>query len=207
MNRPIDTMNGQHTKIVAIRHAQTTHNRPPKRYQGRLDVSLSDEGVMDARRHSAQFGWARRIVSSPARRCRQTLDALGLSDREIRFDERLWEIDVGRWEGREVQRVAAEDEQAHERWKSRPDTTSPGGGENLIEMRVRCFAAINDIFADTSDVPTLVVTHGGPIRLWTLALAARPLSEFHTLEIGNLHSLTIDGEKWADIATDGISRQ
>jgi len=184
--------------ITLLRHATTTHNEHPKRFQGRLDVPLSCKGMSDAKRLSDQFAWVRQCTTSPLSRCLQTIDGLCLSDNITKStDPRLVEIDVGSWAGRYATEVAKNDERLYRRWLSHPETTRPGGGESLPSMQTRVLSAIDELTKQHDIDRHLIVTHGGPIRIVALGLQKRSLNDFHALHIPNLFQLEVSREAWA----------
>ena len=108
-----------------------------------------------------------RIIRSPARRCRETVDALfGAAPPPVAEDARLWEISLGSFEGRLVEDIAREEPEAWRAWKQQPSTARPGGGETLDEMAQRVFAALDETFDSMEpNEEILVVGHGVPLRL------------------------------------------
>ncbi|SLN22705.1 histidine phosphatase family protein [Oceanibacterium hippocampi] len=197
--------------IILMRHGHTIYNGPPRRMQGREDVPLSPGGRAAAAALAsvlaAEIGAPARIAVSPARRCRETLEAaVAPPHPPTTFDERLWEIDNARFSGRLESAIMAEEPEHYRDWLERPHETRPGGGESLAEMQARVFAALDDIVAAAGDETTLVVTHGGPIRLVRLALEGRPLSAFHDMRIENLSRHPVDPARWRAIRSAGDSR-
>ncbi|MEX2648741.1 MAG: histidine phosphatase family protein [Alphaproteobacteria bacterium] len=171
-----------------LRHAHTEWNGPPRRLQGRTDIGLSEQGRRAAAALGGHMARPDRIVASPARRCRETIEALfGPAVPPLAADARLWEIDLGRFSG------LTEDEAAHHypdewrHWRTDAANARPGGGETLAEMQARVAAAIDDLDqAIDGESLVLVVTHGGPIRVFDCHLSARPLGDFHAMPIANL---------------------
>lgn len=142
--------------LLLIRHAASASF---KRLAGRTDVPalLPDELAPPRAALSRLYGSApHRLVSSPALRCRQTVEALfpGIDFSE---DERLWEQDFGAWEGLETSALPdlgplSRAELAAHR---------PPGGESFLEMTTRGGAALQEI---ASSGPAIIFTHAGIIR-------------------------------------------
>jgi broad specificity phosphatase PhoE len=181
----------QNTPIAfpLLRHAHTVFNGPPKRFQGRMDVALSDKGIAQTRAQKHQFDWVHHVVASPAMRVRQTYQYL-FEDRteppSIRYDADLLEIDNGWFSGKLVDEVKALDVKHLQTWLDHPADIHPGGGESLAEMLIRAQNAVQNIMPSERE-GLLVITHGGIIRVLALWLTGRPLNDFHQLNIGNLH--------------------
>jgi probable phosphoglycerate mutase len=165
-------------RIFLVRHGETDWNLAG-RLQGSHDIPLNDLG----REQAAQT--ARVIerlsgdplplgyVASPLGRAAQTMailrSELGLPPDSFRRDDRLKEVSFGRWEGstwpdlrrRDPVSVAARD--------ADPWNYVPPGGESYAMLMARVLAAIADIAQDT-----VVVTHGGVVRVLLHALAGMP---------------------------------
>lgn len=95
-----------------------------------------------------------RIITSPAQRCVALAAAIG----PFSTDARLLELDFGAWEMTpwdDVPRAALDG------WAADPWGFSPPGGESgqALLARVRAF------WADATELPLIIVSHGGPLRL------------------------------------------
>ena len=58
------------------------------------------------------------------------------------------------------------------------------GGESLLEQQQRVLASLRDVRAQ-SPLPSLVVCHGGSIRVILCLADPRGLDAFHTFEVPN----------------------
>lgn len=137
-------------RVLILRHAPAT---PGGVLAGRRDVDADCTGTEGLARIRARIGSVPQIVSSPARRCLQTLGALGLRpDREC---PALWEQDFGAWEGLahdvlpDLGPLSTADLARHR----------PPGGESFEEMASRVRPLLEDL-----DRTTLVVGHAGTAR-------------------------------------------
>jgi len=129
---------------------------------GRLDLDIAEEAHAQIERAVAITGPVRRILASPALRCRRL--ALAMAEREglePAFDERLWEMHMGDWEGMAWADIPRE---ISGPWAKDPYNLPTPGGENFRQLQERVLAAIAD-----SDDDTLVVCHAGPIRAVQMA--------------------------------------
>jgi broad specificity phosphatase PhoE len=154
------------TEIVFIRHAQTSWSG--RRYCGRSDPALDAVG----RRAAAALADALAptlarevlVISSPARRARQTAAALAAAagvDR-VEIDERWCEVDFGRAEGRTFDElVTLEPELAVALARGDTDIDWPGG-ETGSAFGARIDAAWTSLLARGR--PALVVSHAGALR-------------------------------------------
>jgi glucosyl-3-phosphoglycerate phosphatase len=152
--------------IVVWRHGRTTWNEE-RRFQGGSDQPLDETGVVQAEAAASDLERLSPVslVTSDALRARQTAASLasrlGLA---AVLDPRLREADLGGWEGltREQAEEAFPGEYAS--WRQGVDI-SRGGGETLVEVAVRAWAALADALTGlTAGQTMVVVTHGGTAR-------------------------------------------
>ena len=185
------------SELKFIRHAHTIWNGPPKRFQGQNDVPLSDKGLAQCESVKGEFDWVKRIVSSPALRVRQTIDTI-FDDADckpdITLNKNLWEIDNGNYGGKLEHEVAKEYPENYEKWLSLPGEARPGGGETLSDLLGRALLSLRQIRENSID-GTLVATHGGIIRVLTLATTGRSLNDFHKLDVKNLDVFTLSAKQ------------
>lgn len=178
--------------LVLVRHGETDHNRPPLRFQGRLDPPLNDAGRRQVRTlaeaSSASAGW-RRIVASDLRRAVESAtvlaEALGLG---VEQDARLAESDRGRWEGELVEDVERSEPDLYTAWRANPATFRFPGGESVREHSERALAVLADLLR--GELPALVVSHGGTMR----CMLEPSLEHFHDLVVPNAATFAIDGD-------------
>lgn len=143
-------------ELVILRHAPADHGG---RLCGRTDItaSLPGDDVLGAL-HGMLTDCE--VVVSPARRCRQTAEAL-FPGRGHAQDERLWEQDFGGDEGRpfgELPDLGPLSLDALARHASH-------GGESFLDMVGRVEPALREIANQVRAVgPTLVVAHAGTAR-------------------------------------------
>ena len=179
--------------LVLMRHAHSAWNGPPARIQGRRDPGLSGAGRMAAEALGRTLPRPDRIVRSLARRCRETVDALfDGTPPPVAEDARLWEISLGRFEGRLAEDVAREEPEAWQAWRQQPSRARPGGGETLDELAQRVFVALDQTLASTNpNEGVLVVGHGVPMRLIACLLDSRPLDNLWDMPIANLDRIAL----------------
>ncbi len=167
------------TQVVLVRHGATTWSG--RRYCGRSDPPLHPDGLAAVTSLAASLAPTLppgvRIVSSPARRARQTAAALaaavGLDDADVLVDDRWLEADLGIAEGRTFDELAALVPGLAAALARGETAIDWPGGETAAALATRVEAAWGDVI--TPAVPTVVVSHAGPLRhALGLALARRP---------------------------------
>ena len=151
--------------VYFARHGETIFNAQD-RYQGSRDDSpLTELGLKQARdaalilRDLISVQDPPRFVSSPLPRARTTMEiilgAMGLPINAYTTDERLVEIDLGEWSGRNVQEVETQDKA---RWdvRQRDKWNIPAPGGESYEM---VGARVTDWFSQLTE-ETVAVGHG-----------------------------------------------
>ncbi|HSO46543.1 MAG TPA: histidine phosphatase family protein [Rhizobiaceae bacterium] len=141
------------------------HPRPgvePGICYGRLDLDIHEEGHGQIERAVELAPPARLLLASPALRCRRLAEAIAFRHGlEIRFDERLWEMNMGDWEGlpwKDIPRHLSEP------WLKDPFNLACPNGESFKEVQHRVTQALENHGEDT-----LVICHAGPIRAVQMA--------------------------------------
>lgn len=108
-----------------------------------------------------------RLHSSPLQRCLHFAEALGASlGLDVETDDRLREIDFGRWE---MQAWAVVPRAEIDQWAADVADARPHGGESVSQMTVRVRDYLRDVASTKED--TLAVTHQGVARCVAAVLA------------------------------------
>jgi broad specificity phosphatase PhoE len=142
--------------LVLVRHGRTAANAGGL-LLGRADPPLDEHGRAQAAALAAVVAGARRVVSSPLRRARETAAALGLP---VEVDERWVELDYGELDGRPIADVPAD---LWRRWQADVHFAPPGG-ESLTDLGRRVRAACEELAAEAAEVDVVLVTHVSPIK-------------------------------------------
>ncbi len=160
----------ERSTFVLLRHAETAYT-PQQRLSGSGggDPPLTDVGMAQAQAAAGVLAGEARwpvqaVVSSPARRARQTAEAaarvLGVQVREV---EGLRECSFGEWDGHTVAEV-------QQRW---PDelaqwlvstAVAPPGGESFDAVWARVRRTRDQLLARYAGETVLVVSHVMPIK-------------------------------------------
>ena len=144
-----------------LRHGDTGL---PGRYIGSTDAPLTEEGREQVRKTGRvlrEKGVAK-ILCSPLLRCRQSLEELDLPS-PCQFNERLREIDFGRWEGKNFAEIVHGDKELVDSWVADPNSFSFPAGESLHSF-TRRIAAFKSELDSMVEKNLLIVSHGGVIR-------------------------------------------
>ena len=115
---------------------------------GQLDVPLTADGRAEAEALGRRLAGVRidRIVASPMIRALETAQVVA-AGRPIEVDERLRELDYGRWEGLTYPEIDAGDPALRARWEHDPAATHSPGGESGDDVAVRALGFLVDLLA------------------------------------------------------------
>jgi probable phosphoglycerate mutase len=170
-------------RVVVWRHGQTAWNAG-YRFQGQLDIELDDVGRAQAARAARLLAALSpsAIIASDLARARATADAVALvTGLPVSLDKRLREIDVGAWSGLTFDEVASRFPDEAAEWVDGGEGRR-GGGESLVEVGVRAFAAVSEALAALPSGGTLVVaTHGAAGRAIIASLVGLPTEVWRSL--------------------------
>lgn len=179
--------------LVLARHSITAASAAGRNLGRADDPALADAGVALAARLGAAIEAELtelphdelRLVSSSARRCRQTAAAIGVAldlDRtSIEAADELLEIDYGAWDGLTPQECRARDPELRAAWETDPyRVRCPGGesGEDVARRSGRVLGPLEAWLADDRARCAIVVAHNHVNRLWLCALFGWPMREY-----------------------------
>jgi broad specificity phosphatase PhoE len=127
---------------------------------GQLDVPLTADGRAEAQALGRRLAGVRidRIVASPMARTLETAQVVA-AGRPIEVDERLRELDYGRWEGLTYPEVDAHDPELRARWEHDPAATHAPGGESGDDVATRALGFLVDLLA--AELPAPADSAGG----------------------------------------------
>ncbi|MGK9234832.1 histidine phosphatase family protein [Inquilinus limosus] len=177
------------TRLTLICHAATAATRSGSFPS---DEPLEARALAEAAALRSALRRADRAWTSPALRARQTAAALGLDAAE---EPLLRDGDHGRWAGRRLEEVQAEEPQGVAAWLADPDA-APHGGESLSDVLRRAASWLDARAGDRGR--GIAVTHAAVIRAAILHALGAPASSFWRLDIAPLSAteLSHDGRRW-----------
>lgn len=179
--------------LILVRHSITEASAAGRNLGQRTDPPLADAGLELAERlgialalELAELPHDRvRILSSPARRCRQTAEAIaphvGPGIEAIEIQPGLLEIDYGAWDGLTADECRARDPELRTAWEADPYGTRCPDGESGEEVARRSFATLEPVESwlagDRSRV-AVAVAHNHVLRLRLCDLFGWPMREY-----------------------------
>jgi broad specificity phosphatase PhoE len=173
-------------RLLLVRHGATDWNLQG-RCQGTTDVELSKTGVQQAKEVASAFSRepVTAVYSSDLKRARQTAHLIsqphGL---EVAFEPGLRELDHGKLEGLTFEEIRATFPDFMRCWRSEPAHAPVPGGERLVDVEKRAWAALNRIVGRHRPEETLVVvSHNFPILAILCRVTATPLDRFRAFHL------------------------
>jgi broad specificity phosphatase PhoE len=164
-------------RLLLVRHAPTSATRAAA---FPLDEPLDDRGLASAAALARALPRRCEVMSSPALRCRQTVEAAGLT---ATAEPRLSECDFGSWTGSTLADVHASDPQGAGAWMTDPDA-APHGGEPLRAFVARVAAWLDDQAAGRG--AAAAITHGGVVKAALVHAVGAPLNAFWQIDVAPL---------------------
>lgn len=178
------------TEVWLIRHAPVIGTG----VAGRRDLPADCRVTPALRGLRAALGRFDRVVTSPALRCRQTAEALGLAGEA---DPRLWEQDFGAWEGLDalpdLGPLAPEALAGHR----------PPGGESFADLCARSLPALAGL---ATGGRVAVVAHAGTVRAG-LAMAFGAPAPALAFEVAPLSATILRLLAGGGISVAAVNRQ
>jgi alpha-ribazole phosphatase len=153
-------------RLIVVRHGATRHNAEA-RFTGQSDVSLSAQGVRQARAVAERLQTLdfSLVVSSDLLRARQTAEEIVAArpSVSVRLDPDLREIALGAWEGSTYAEVRGQQPEALDAWQRDPIHRAPPGGETALMLQRRVIRAFARWRQSESARTQVWVTHGGVV--------------------------------------------
>jgi len=182
-------------RLYLVRHGETAWNSAMK-FQGHSDVPLSERGREQARRLAGRLAKNKpaAFYASDLRRAAETAAILaephGLPVETTPF---LREMNFGVWEGLTWQEINEQHAGLVGCWRRDPLRNRITNGENLQDLAVR----VNETMAQITrrhlgDQEVVVVSHGGPLRVFIATLLGMDLNFYWRLRLDNACLCIVD---------------
>ena len=118
------------------------------RIVGTLDVPLSDSGIDQARSAAAELSNLdiTAVYSGPCLAAQQTAVEITAHSRvRPRVEAKLKNVDMGLWQGRELEELKCNQPRFVRQWQDNPEQICPPEGETLMDVRPRVDAFLKRI--------------------------------------------------------------
>lgn len=154
-------------RIYLVRHGETDLNKE-KRFRGHADVSLNEDGVLQAAGAGRMLsgGGVSNIYSSPIPRAVQTATAMAVvTGARMETDDDFIDIDYGEWQGLGVAEVRERFPAEHAAWRADPSSFAFPGGDSIASVRNRLGPAFSRLVVEHPDGAVAVVSHLAVLKL------------------------------------------
>lgn len=153
-------------RVFLIRHGETLWNKD-MRFQGHMDIPLSEKGLEQAKALSCRLSGKKisAVYSSDLIRAVDTAHLVaephGL---EVTKVSALREINFGDWEGLTYNEIRERYGELINNWWKNPLKTNIPGGEGLSDLVNRLVPATREIIERHMGEQVAIVCHGGPVK-------------------------------------------
>lgn len=195
------------TKFYLLRHGENEWNADLDRYSGESDIPLSALGKKQAEKAAAALSKVKIdvIYASPLSRAVET--ARPIAERhslEIHTDQRIKEINFGKWEGKTKEEAKKQFPENWRQWNADPTHTRAGEtGETAYEVFRRADEFFREKMEQHVDRNVLVVAHNTLNRLYMIGTLSAPFQKYRTLVQNNtgisILELTPGQAQWLQI--------
>lgn len=168
-----------------MRHPETAYNASG-RYQGGRDVPLNRKGRQQLQNTIPVLSRLPfdLIYTSPLKRCLEVVKRLAEEKRvSVLVDDRLRELNYGVFEGLSRKQIEQRYPALLQKWYSSPMATAFPRGESFRQFIARVRDAVRDIKKQNKSV--LVISHGGPIRVFICDVLGLPLRCVRSFQFDN----------------------
>jgi len=181
------------------------HPRPeiaPGTCYGRLDVPARPRAAAEIAGAVKAMPRIARVVASPAARCRLLAERVAeASAASLTFDDRLWELDFGAWEGMPWDAIPRAE---LDPWANDPWSTPPPGGERFGDLHARIADVIADFRASPSSA-VAVISHAGPIRAARMIVEGADFDRVFAASVAYARPIWIPAEAAEDAEATGAA--
>lgn len=197
------------TRIFLVRHGETDWNRT-KRFQGRIDIPLNQEGKKQA--HALALALRDEsltaIYSSPLVRAMETAQLIKVfhPSTPVFEEEGLVEMNLGKFDGMDAGSWASQYPDFCKNWRSAPACLSMPGGESLQEVQIRAIDTLDRLTKLNPSRNTLLLcSHNFVNRTILCHALGIPLDKFrevqqHVAALNVLHKY--EGRLRAEVVDD-----
>ncbi len=178
--------------FICLRHGVTDWNRQG-RFQGRTDVPLNDDGILQAHAAALRLQNTRldQIVASPLVRAVKTAEIVATSSSvPLAIDDGIIECDFGSLEGRSITEVMKENDITE---MGQLTTILPPDGEPWAAVSVRSLACVSRWLERHPQSVILFVCHDAVMQAMSEALCGRWIDNHY----GTPFRFDREGDVWS----------
>ncbi|MEG0449294.1 MAG: histidine phosphatase family protein [Lysinibacillus sp.] len=189
------------TTFYLVRHGETIWNKE-QRLQGWLDSPLTEEGIGNAKKLGKRLDQVdfHSVYSSTSGRAKKTTEYI-IGDREIPvlYDEDLREINLGDWQGKQIEDILQKDRLPYKIYSEFPGQFHATHTESFGSVTERAICVLKQIALTYPNETILIVSHGVTIKCIINAVLERGISNLWApplIEDTSLSIIEADSDKW-----------
>lgn len=194
-------------RITLVRHGETT-GQSSTRYYGATDVPLSDVGVAQMQAVAAALAHEafQPVFSSELCRSKDAATLIAGSGVPVTAVGAFNEVCFGRWEGWTRDEIIARDGAQYRLWQQGSESFCYPEGESRQAFRTRVVGGLEQVLLGARGANILMVLHKGVIAVILAELLGLTANERQALglELGSIHQVGRDGERWQPIRLDWV---
>ncbi len=181
------------TKLIIVRHCQAQGNLE-RFFQGNIDTDITPKGREQIDK-TARMLSAEPIdvfYTSYKKRAIKTTDGINLYHNvPVINDERLTEIDAGKWEGMHLTEIAEVFPEEFDNWNNHPERFHAPDGESMAQVYDRVSSALRDIVRDNDGKTVCIVSHGCAIKCIMCYLHGYKVDDIGLIKLGTNTSVNV----------------
>lgn len=182
--------NGRASRLTLLCRGATASSRLSRLSS---DEPLLPKEALRARLLAGRLRASDAVFSAPEIAARETAAFLSAAPAPC---DALRDVDYGRWNGRRIDEIAADEPSGLQAWMADP-TAAPHGGESFEAVRARCAAWLDGQHGAGGH--RLAVTHAVVLKIVLAHVLQAPLTAVWRADVEplGLMTLTSDGRRWA----------
>lgn len=181
------------TKLIIVRHCQALGNLE-RFFQGKIDSDITPIGreQIDATAKFLRNEKIDVIYTSTKKRAQLSAEGINKYHRlPIIIDERLCEIDAGKWEGLHLNDIKKLYPEQFYSWENEPEKFRAPDGESMKDIYNRVKSVLDDIIKDNIGKTVCIVSHGCAIKNMVCYLHGKLVDDIGRFPIGTNMSVNI----------------
>lgn len=195
-----DEKNLLKTRFILVRHGETSWNLEG-RYQGQIDTPLSPVGLKQGKlvAEALKNVHLDAVYASPLSRSYETaLMCADFHGLKVTKDERLLEINHGKWEGLHASEIEGQYPDLLARWRSTVVDVQMPDGECIEDVRRRAMEAFYDYAEKNQGQTILVVAHDAVNKAVLCDILEMEQTHFWQMKQDNtgINVFEYEGGKW-----------
>ena len=194
------------TTLILIRHGESEANRQDF-FAGQIDPDLQNKGLKQAQltaKYISENYNVEKIYSSDLQRAYKTALCLAqILNLEVIKDQKLREINAGKWEGMKFSDLSVAYPKEYNLWLNHIGHAGCVGGETVKQLGDRIMGALTKIAEENDGKTVAIATHATPIRVAQSLIKSGNLEEMENIPWASNASVTVfeyDNNVWKIIA-------